>query len=1107
MRPLPTARLCAAVTLTLAIVLSCSATASAAPAPAWEIVSVAHPTNFSIQDNATCNLPSFALCDQYLLLITNVGGAAADLPVTITDTLPPGLSVHRLRGANLETQPELNTQGAGWSCSPESVSCTYSDEVKPGATLVVAVEVEVSAPAARVRNAATVSGGGAPPASTSEPLSLPNATDGRAGVFAFAGFGFTPYDERGRLDLQAADHPQSLTTTVMVSSAIETGPEGEHSFEPVEPIRDIAVELPVGFLGDPAAAGKCTERELSSRPVNSQTECPPGSRLGMVTVLSERGVISSLEPEAESVTTAVYNMVPEAGYPAELAFKVFGKVVPLYASLIRTPAGYAVRVAAPGVPRSINVQGTQLTLFGDPDVADGQPNSSRAFFTNPDDCASGPLTARVQADSWAHPGVWLHPLETVAYPRITGCNLLQFEPQVALEPETTQSEAPSGETITIRVPQTPAQFPVLATPDLKDVTMTLPEGMTISPGGGSGLAGCQESGPQGIDIPSGEHSPSEAGEGEVIGPDGMSHLTAGHCPAASQIGKVVIHTPVLEGALEGHMYIAAPKCGGPGQPECTTADATNGNLFGLYLEADGSGVVVKLKGTVSVDPSTGRVTARFTENPQLPVSEVSIRLKGGARAPLANPRQCGPASANADLTPWSSPVTPDALISSPAYQVDWDGRAGRCPATVPFAPTLEAGPTSAAAGRFAPFTFTVRRGDRQQDIARVQERMPAGLLGMLKNVAQCGEPQAAAGSCPEASRIGTVNVAAGSGSQPLWVQGRVYLTGPYAGAPFGLSIVVPAVAGPFNLGNVIVRSRIDVDPSTSALTVTSDPLPQFRDGVPLRIQTLNITIDRPGFTFNPTDCSGKEISASVEAEQGASANVSAPFAVEGCKSLPFKPSFKVSTQGKASKASGASLSVSVSSKGGPQAGGGEANIRSVRVELPKQLPARLTTLQKACVAKVFEANPALCPKESDVGSAKAVTPVLAHPLVGPAYLVSHGGAAFPDLEVVLQGEGIVLVLDGQTNIKRGITSSDFAMVPDAPVSSFSLTLPQGKFSALTSDVPAKAKFSLCGQTLKMPTTITGQNGVVVKQSTKIGVTGCAKAKKKASKAKKAARRR
>ncbi len=187
--------------------------------------------------------------------------------------------------------------------------------------------------------------------------------------------------------------------------------------------------------------------------------------------------------------------------------------------------------------------------------------------------------------------------------------------------------------------------------------------------------------------------------------------------------------------------------------------------------------------------------------------------------------------------------------------------------------------------------------------------------------------------------------------------------------------------------------------------------------------------------------------------------------------------------------------MSVSSKGGPQAGGGEANIRSVRVELPKQLPARLTTLQKACVAKVFEANPALCPKESDVGSAKAVTPVLTHPLVGPAYLVSHGGAAFPDLEVVLQGEGIVLVLDGQTNIKRGITSSDFAMVPDAPVSSFSLTLPQGKFSALASNVPAKAKFSLCGQTLKMPTTLIGQNGVVVKQSTRVGVTGCPRVKK------------
>ena len=1076
--------------LALALCFATGANAAASPAPGWEVSSLAQPTNFSAGDNTHCQHNNF--CDRYVVTITNVGAAATNgTPITVADTLPEGLTLVGLVAQNLENDPPK----LGWSCDMTTAKCTYEGTVAAGGTLGLYVEVEVHEPAvaARVRNAVTVSGGGAAPVSSNEPLTVSNTIEGSSAPFGISTFALAAHDPSGALDAQAADHPFGVTTTLDLNTDVEEQANGKSLPVSTAPPRDLVAYVPLGLIGDPTAAADCTEAQLVGNGASSATECPKGSQVGSVVLIANTKLNGSISPTGNMA--ALFNMVPEHGYPAQFGFKLSGVAVPLYARVVHTASGYALRVGTPGIPTTLSVEGVALTFFGNPREADGEPSGSRAFFTNPQNCAAGPLRARAEADSWANPGQWVK-TESVAYPRVTGCDLLQFEPGVELHPEVTQAEAPSGYQVTIKVPQTPAQFPVLATPDLKDVTMTLPEGMTISPGGGQGLEGCQASGPEGIDIPSGEHTPSEAGEGEALGPDGMSHLTPGHCPAASQIGTVEIHTPVLENPLEGHLYIAQPKCGGAGQAECTAADAGDGNLFGLYLQAEGAGVVVKLKGSVSVDPVSGRITARFLENPQLPVSEVSLSIKGGARAPLANPRQCGPASANADLAPWSAPVTPDAIVQSSPFQVDWNGATGDCPASVPFTPSIQAGSTAPQAGRFSPFTFTIGRGDRQQDLARVQERMPAGLLGMLKVVAQCPESPAAQGACPESSRIGTINVAAGSGSAPLWVQGRVYLTGPYGGAPFGLSIVVPAVAGPFNLGNVVVRSRIDIDPSTSAITVTSDPLPQFRDGVPLRIQTLNITIDRPGFTFNPTDCSGKQISASVEAEQGASANVSAPFAVEGCKSLPFKPSFKVSTRGKASKASGASLSVSVSLKGGPQAGGGEANIRSVRVELPKQLPARLTTLQKACVAKVFEANPALCPKESDVGSARAVTPVLAHPLVGPAYLVSHGGAAFPDLEVVLQGEGIVLVLDGQTNIKRGITSSDFAMVPDAPVSSFSLTLPQGKFSALTSNVPAKAKFSLCGQVLKMPTTITGQNGVVVKQATKIGVAGCPKAKKK-----------
>ena len=874
-----------------------------------------------------------------------------------------------------------------------------------------------------------------------------------------------------------------MTTTVAVNTTIETSPSGPTGYTSLGPIKDLAFYLPLGFLGDPTAAGKCTELQLIAQGQEIQTECPANSRIGNAVVLSNT-VSSSLDRSGAAFVSPIYNMVPEAGFPAQFGFKVFDFGTPIYASVVHTPYGYALRAATPSLPRAIPVQGAQLTLFGDPNTADGNPVGAKAFFTNPTNCQSGPLNSRVETDSWALPGAWSSK-EILSYPQVTGCSLLQFEPAIAVNPEVTQAEAPTGLEVKIKVPQAPASFSVLATPQLKNVTMTLPPGMTLSPGAGDGLAACAAAGEHGIDFPTNlpngaQRTPTEVGEGEAIGPDGMSHLTPGHCPPASQVGTVEIKTPLLETPLEGRVYVAEPQCGGPAQHECTAQDAVDGQLFGLYLEAEGSGVVIKLPGVVSVDPNTGRITARFTENPQFPLSEVTLHLKGGGRAPLTNPRQCGQALAVADLAPWSSPVTPDALPTS-AYTVDADNNGTPCPSGWPFTPTLAAGVTSAAAGRFTSFVFTIYRGDRQQDVARVQSTLPPGLLGMLSKVKLCEEAQANAGTCGAESRIGSVLARAGSGPQPLGVQGTAYLTGPYEGAPFGLSIVVPAVAGPFNLGNVIVRARVDIDPNTSAVTITSDPLPQVKDGVPLHLQMINVTADREGFFFNPTNCAIKQIEAKVESTEGALAKLTSPIAAEGCNRLPFKPTFKASTEHSVSKAEGASLGVKVTSAAG------QANIAKAAVSLPKQLPARLTTLQHACLAEVFASNPAACDPRSLVGVVKATTPVLPVPLMGPVYLVSHGGAAFPDLVIVLQGDGVRVDLTGNTNIKKGITSSSFASVPDAPIGSFQLQLPRGPHSVLTSTVK-----SLCGQKLIMPTTLTGQSGVQVKQSTQIAVSGCPK---------------
>ena len=324
--------------------------------------------------------------------------------------------------------------------------------------------------------------------------------------------------------------------------------------------------------------------------------------------------------------------------------------------------------------------------------------------------------------------------------------------------------------------------------------MTLPEGVSLSPSAADGLAGCEESGPEGIELGNHDTLGHEVQEGEELGPDELPHPAPGHCPAASQIGTVEVLTPLLSSPLQGHVYVAQPKCGGEGQPACTQASATNGELFGLYLEAAGSGVIVKLKGTVSADPATGRLTTSFSENPQLPFSELKLRLNGGPRAPLANPQSCGEAQTTSVLEPWSAPESGSPATPFSTFTI------GGCQSPEPFSPAFSAGTVRPTAGAFSPFTLSFSRSDGQQDLSDITVSTPPGLLGELSAVSLCPEPQASQGACGPPSLIGHTTVAAGAGSHPFYLSGSVYLTGAYKGAPFGLSIVVPERAGPFNLG-------------------------------------------------------------------------------------------------------------------------------------------------------------------------------------------------------------------------------------------------------------------------------------------------------------------
>ena len=453
-------------------------------------------------------------------------------------------------------------------------------------------------------------------------------------------------------------------------------------------------------------------------------------------------------------------------------------------------------------------------------------------------------------------------------------------------------------------------------------------------------------------------------------------------------------------------------------------------------------------------------------------------------------------------------VLEDALSTS-RFAIDHGPLGSACASPLPFAPSLTAGSTTDQAGGYSSFSLLLQSGDDQQRISKLQFRAPPGLSGMISKVPLCGEAAANAGTCPAASQIGHTVVAAGPGPYPLVVPeagqppAAIYLTEKYEGAPFGLSIVVPVVAGPFTLETQIVRAKIEVDPHTAQITVTTNAFPQMIAGIPTDLRTIDAVIDRPGFIFNPTNCTPTAFTGTATSTEGATAPLAYRFQVGSCQSLKFNPDFKVTTAAKTSKANGASLSVKILYPTGTlpdNQASSQANIASVKVDLPKQLPSRLTTLQKACTAAVFEANPASCPAASVVGHATAITPQLPVPVTGPAYFVSHGGEAFPSLIVVLQGYGITIDLVGTTFIsKQGITSSTFKQVPDVPITSFELVLPQGKYSALTSNLPAKDRYSFCTSKLAMPTAFTAQNGAVIHQSTKISVIGCPPTRAKAKK--------
>jgi hypothetical protein len=1071
---------------------------SAAPAlaaPIWNVESEARPTAFQPSDGPEN--------DEYRILIENLGSASSG-QITVVDHLPPGVTTASTPREEVEDFPHSE-----WSCSEGAgqtvVTCTSTTPVTPvgdaldiadpesTASAVVPILIPVTVaggtPAETATNTVTVSGGNAPSSASSSNTNLINS--GRDTAFGVSYLNFRTVGVGGEQPTQAGGHPWAVTTDFEFNQEIAPGvtnaalggnDEAYRNVATQDEGKTVVAEVPLGLLGNPMATPRCTQAQFSDGGGDNTNGCPADTRVGVV-YIEKPGLVGPYQ---------LYNLVSASGHAAEFGFSFLGVGIILYGDAVHsTRGGYVVRFVS-SVPQ-VFLRAASITFFGNPAAAfETGEKETRPFLTNPVDCTASEAarTMQLHVDTWTAPGVgdpfngdfsdpdWVP--ASVTLPPVEGCGALRFDPSLSFQPAagseggSTQADEPSGYDVNLKVPQTET-FSELETPELKTVTVTLPEGLSVSPSAANGLQACSDAQ---IALESDE---------------------PGSCPLASEVGTVQITSPLLERPLDGAVFLGEPECS-----PCSSADAEAGRIFHLFLQthSDEVGTTIKLSGTIRANASTGQLTAEFKENPQLPFSDLELNLKSGARAPLANPEGCGTFTTSSVLEPWSAPFTAN-VTSESAFDVSWDGQGGACPASVPFAPSFSAGTASAAAGGYSPLSVEFSRQDREQDLSGITVHTPAGMLGNLSSVPLCGEAQASQGTCGEGSLIGSTSAVVGTGEDPYAITGgRVYLTGPYEGAPFGLSIVVPANAGPFHLGNVVVRASIAISPQTAALTVTSDPLPQVVDGVPIRLRRVVVDVNRPGFIFNATDCASQKVEATITglesftATHGSSVAVSSPYSASGCASLQFKPKFAVSTSGKTSRANGASLTAKVSYPTGAQ--GTQADISKVKVDLPKQLPSRLTTLQKACTDAQFATNPAGCPAASFIGHAVVRTPILPVPLEGPAIFVSHGGEAFPSLTLLLQGDNVTIDLVGSTFINNaGITSTTFKTVPDAPFSTFELTLPEGRYSALA------ANGNLCTSKLAMPTALVSQNGEEIHESTTLNVTGC-KATKRLTRAQKLA---
>jgi hypothetical protein len=890
--------------------------------------------------------------------------------------------------------------------------------------------------------------------------------------FGFKTFAISATDAEGHPYTQAGGHPFAFSTNVEFNTKPADNLHPNEASSPTGEttdgnVKDVRVDLPVGFAGNPTSFPRCPEAELL--PLNGEPTCPPASQVGVL----------KLRATADYYQFGIYNVPPPPGYAAEFASLsgVPGVRIRMLASVASAgddhiiidvvDANQAVPVfdvettfwGVPADPRHDWIRGPGVQCppeAGPPTPCAYNPNTSggyssglvpRPLLTMPTQCDTPP-TVTVHGDSWQQPGVWaaataaLSDTSTPPLPlTLTGCDELPFGAGLSVQSDTASTDSPQGLTVHVHTPQPGQENPnVLGSAPLRDTTVTLPAGTVVNPARARGLSACS------------------LADG-AIGTD-----EAAHCPGSSKIGTAKVETPLLDQPLEGGVYVLQ----------------SNPPDVKLLVAPNAEGANLKLVGVTHLDETTGQITATFADTPQLPFEDLTMNIEGGPRSALISAPQCGPQTVQGVFTPWTSPLR-EPVSSSSSFSLDHGPGGGDCPGALPFSPSVNAGSTEPRAGEDTGFRMVLQRADGQQRVSTVGLQLPPGLAARLRGVPLCSGADAAAGNCPAGSMIGHVVVGAGAGGEQLYLpqpggpQAPIYLTDGYEGAPFGLAIVVPVVAGPFDLGTVVVRGAIQVDPKTAAVSVHTDPLPTILKGVPTDVRTIVATIDRPAFMVNPTDCAPTQVRSQVGSVSGDVVSGSTRFAISGCGKLDFAPRLSLKLQGREAGARGTSPKLLAHLKMEE----GDANLAGAQVTLPHSEFLEQSHIGTICTRVQFAAH--RCPAASIYGHAKAVSPLLKSPLRGAVYLRSSNHV-LPDLVADLHGEVEIEVAARIDSVDGGRMRTTFESVPDVPVSSFDLAMKGGSKGLLVNSR------DVCHRAAAAKAAFTGQNGAQLVRSVRMKVS-------------------